>query len=263
MAALSPGRATLLSMGLRRLANGVWGLGPLAAGVLGCSLLQSVDGYEGPPLVAQDSSVLPDAAPDDADSAVTPPAACDGSAQCVDKNLCTNDTCTGGTCTHTIVQGNACGDDNPCNGQESCNSAGECEPGAPPGLDDGDPCTKDYCDAVKGVMHDPIDYPDITPVCFNNPCPADYYPISYACDPNCSVDCPYCLNSSACRRACGKTVNVCCNLGTNSCDVCPAGYSRVSGSEVSAMECGCPAANPPLPGTKVGCARNGAGGSGR
>jgi hypothetical protein len=42
-----------------------------------------------------------------------------------------------------------------CNGDEICES-GACTPGAPPVVDDGNPCTADTCDAVAGVEHTPL-----------------------------------------------------------------------------------------------------------
>jgi hypothetical protein len=90
---------------------------------------------------------------------------CNGSGACVpgappnvdDNNPCTVDTCTPGLgVTHLPVAGASCGDANPCNGEETCSASGACEPGAPPLVDDGNPCTADTCDATLGVRHQPI-----------------------------------------------------------------------------------------------------------
>lgn len=99
---------------------------------------------------------------------------------CDDNNLCTeNDRCeTGGTCTGDAViclapgecyndgicdpldgscvdqpkqAGAACGDNNFCNGLESCDGTGICEPGTSPVLcDDGNVCTQDACNLQDG-----------------------------------------------------------------------------------------------------------------
>jgi hypothetical protein len=51
--------------------------------------------------------------------------------------------------------GTTCDDGNVCDGVALCNAAGSCEPGTPPGLDDGNPCTEDGCDPLLGVKHTP------------------------------------------------------------------------------------------------------------
>lgn len=114
---------------------------------------------------------------------------CDGAGQCVpgapvpidDGNPCTVDTCTpeggiehvyvlpedGNPCTDAdcdvetgpvqlpAAPGTACPDGDLCNGDEVCDGAGACVAGAPPVVDDANPCTLDGCDDGDGVVHQP------------------------------------------------------------------------------------------------------------
>ncbi len=91
---------------------------------------------------------------------------CDGAGTCQpgtpptidDGNPCTADACdpVAGV-THTpLPSGTACTDANVCNGVETCDSAGVCQPGTPPTVDDGNACTVDACDPVTGVSHTPV-----------------------------------------------------------------------------------------------------------
>lgn len=92
---------------------------------------------------------------------------CDGAGACVagiaptvdDANPCTVDSCDPLTgVTHTaLVAGASCSDGNLCNGPETCDGRGRCDPGIAPVLDDGDQCTADTCDAATGVAHVAID----------------------------------------------------------------------------------------------------------
>lgn len=90
---------------------------------------------------------------------------CDGNGGCAvfsrpslsDGNPCTSDRCdlATGTVTHQLVAaGTACSDGDSCNGVELCNGVGNCLAGTPPLLDDGDPCTIDWCDSTFGVVHE-------------------------------------------------------------------------------------------------------------
>jgi Dictyostelium (slime mold) repeat len=73
---------------------------------------------------------------------------------CDDGNPCTTDGCNAATgCTFTPVpNGQSCGDLDPCNGLESCQS-GTCTQGTAPLCDDGNPCTVDDCDSNSGCTH--------------------------------------------------------------------------------------------------------------
>ncbi|MBN2195321.1 MAG: hypothetical protein JW751_21060, partial [Polyangiaceae bacterium] len=72
-------------------------------------------------------------------------------------NPCTADACDPVTgVTHLPVDdGTTCADADACNGDEIC-VAGNCMPGLPPAVDDGNPCTADACDPVTGVTHLPV-----------------------------------------------------------------------------------------------------------
>ncbi|MBN2194547.1 MAG: hypothetical protein JW751_17145, partial [Polyangiaceae bacterium] len=74
-----------------------------------------------------------------------------------DGNPCTADACDPVTgVTHLpVADGAACADADACNGDEIC-AAGNCMPGLPPAVDDGNPCTADACDPVTGVTHLPV-----------------------------------------------------------------------------------------------------------
>lgn len=50
-----------------------------------------------------------------------------------------------------VVNSN-CTDGDLCNGVERC-VAGVCQPGQPLECDDGDPCTRDFCDPTAGCAH--------------------------------------------------------------------------------------------------------------
>ncbi|MCH8968131.1 MAG: VCBS repeat-containing protein [Planctomycetes bacterium] len=52
-----------------------------------------------------------------------------------------------------------CDDDQFCNGAEVC-MAGQCQAGQAPNCDDGDLCTNDGCDPVKGCVSTPVACPD-------------------------------------------------------------------------------------------------------
>jgi RHS repeat-associated protein len=91
---------------------------------------------------------------------------CNGAGTCVagtllvidDGNPCTTDTCDplAGVSHVPAPVGTGCGDGNACNGDEVCDAAGICQPGAPPPLDDGNPCTVDTCAPATGVHHTPV-----------------------------------------------------------------------------------------------------------
>ncbi|HKY34351.1 MAG TPA: N-acetylmuramoyl-L-alanine amidase [Polyangiaceae bacterium] len=91
---------------------------------------------------------------------------CDGAGLCApgvapardDQNPCTLDDCDPSQgMTHTpLPAGTSCADANACNGNEMCSGAGVCEPGIPPLIDDGNPCTIDSCDPQYGVLIVPV-----------------------------------------------------------------------------------------------------------
>jgi len=76
---------------------------------------------------------------------------------CDDSNPCTDDVCTPNVgCEHTPNDANSCGDDDPCNGTESCQS-GTCFATQPLDCDDSNPCTDDVCTPNVGCEHTPND----------------------------------------------------------------------------------------------------------
>lgn len=90
---------------------------------------------------------------------------CDAVGSCVrgvapivdDGNPCTVDLCDpiGGVVHESVASGTSCSDGNVCNGDEVCDLAGQCRPGFPLEVDDGNPCTTDTCDPVAGLAHPP------------------------------------------------------------------------------------------------------------
>ena len=79
---------------------------------------------------------------------------CESASECDDNNICTTDSCSPSrTCVNEPV---SCDDGVFCNGAEVCNPAVGCEPGLPLVLDDGVPCTVDFCDDINDVIaHEP------------------------------------------------------------------------------------------------------------
>ncbi len=75
-----------------------------------------------------------------------------------DGNLCTADSCDPATGVQHVAlpSGTACANGDACDGAEVCNASGTCQSGAPPPIDDGNPCTADSCDPEDGVLHVPV-----------------------------------------------------------------------------------------------------------
>lgn len=81
------------------------------------------------------------------------PGECQTDSACDDKNPCSIDRCEAGACVNQLAEaGIACGDADFCNGDETCDGAGVCVPGAPVLVDDGEICTTDVCDAATGAV---------------------------------------------------------------------------------------------------------------
>lgn len=79
---------------------------------------------------------------------------------CDDSNVCTQDSCDptvpGGCVYAPVVDGEACGDADVCNGIEVCRG-GHCIAGTPLNCDDGNVCTTDLpCDPMLGCRYDPV-----------------------------------------------------------------------------------------------------------
>lgn len=122
---------------------------------------------------------------------------CDGAGVCLsgtpidldDGNPCTRGTCSPETGYRPVALrgGTSCADADACDGEEICDGAGVCEPGTPPRLDDGDPCTADVCEALTGVVHEYSDSPECradrsgwTLVAGSTPSPRDSAAVVYA-----------------------------------------------------------------------------------
>ncbi len=77
---------------------------------------------------------------------------CSTDAQCDDHNVCTDDSCSAGTCLHA-PNTSSCDDGNPCNTGDFC-SGGICRPGSGTiDCHDDNPCTDDSCLAFVGCHH--------------------------------------------------------------------------------------------------------------
>ncbi|MCM2334072.1 MAG: hypothetical protein NDI82_08990, partial [Anaeromyxobacteraceae bacterium] len=75
---------------------------------------------------------------------------------CADANPCTTDLCAEPAgCIHQALPSTAsCSDGNPCNGAETCDGVGRCQPGAPLLCVDGRVCTTDRCDPAIGCVYE-------------------------------------------------------------------------------------------------------------
>ena len=73
--------------------------------------------------------------------------------QCDDGNFANGDCCSS-TCQFESA-GAPCPDANVCNGDETCDGAGNCNPGSVLDCDDGNLCTQDSCNPLTGCVNDP------------------------------------------------------------------------------------------------------------
>ena len=72
---------------------------------------------------------------------------------CNDGNSCTQDSCDAkGGCQHSAQSGTPCNDGNACSNDDKC-AFGVCKAGALSQCDDGNLCTLDVCDALKGCLY--------------------------------------------------------------------------------------------------------------
>jgi len=179
--------------------------------------------------------------------------ACDDNATCLpETGVCACDVgfvdrgtgCIPADCTTD----EACDDGNLCNGTETC-VLGECQPGTPIPIDDGDPCTNDRCDPETGeVDHIPVSTDDGDP-CTTGTCDGDTGEIiqtpldcgALFCD---STDgaCVQCLNDDHCAGS-SRCENRLC---TATCD------DGIRNGTEEDVDCGgeCPPC--PTPGEDVG-----------
>jgi hypothetical protein len=97
---------------------------------------------------------------------------CESAEDCADEEPCTEHECSGGRCqTLPAAAGTSCEDGDVCNGVARCDGRGRCVAGPAPVIDDGNACTRDSCDPVLGVRHEPVEIDD------GDACTVD------ACDP--------------------------------------------------------------------------------
>ncbi len=76
---------------------------------------------------------------------------CTTDPECNDSNPCTNDACSGGTCSHTNNTA-TCSDGSTCTTGDVC-SGGSCTAGTALNCNDGNACTDDACDPGTGCTH--------------------------------------------------------------------------------------------------------------
>jgi RHS repeat-associated protein len=71
-----------------------------------------------------------------------------------DGNPCTHDACdaVAGVSHSPQEEGSSCSDFNACNGAETCNAVGACQPGTPIPTNTGGPCSIGSCDPFTGVV---------------------------------------------------------------------------------------------------------------
>jgi hypothetical protein len=186
--------------------------------VVGCTIVDSVDGYAGPPIKKNEP--------------------CKSNLECNDDNPCTADECVADLCEHAILAGKSCGDGDLCNGDETCDETGACLHGVAPEVEDDDLCTKDSCDPKTGVKHVPVIYDPITICTVDLTCPADYFLREVICSPDCPPDPQFGVNGVICERICKPELTVCC--GDCTATTCPAGYEP-AGFQASTCICGQPA----------------------
>ncbi len=133
---------------------------------------------------------------------------------CADGVACTTDACDEGTdsCTHAASNA-ACDDGLWCNGAETCDPVGGCQPGTPPSCDDGVACTTDACDEGADSC---------THAASNAACDDGLFCTEDACDPvqGCQHSARGCDDGVACTTdACDEETDSCTHAASNAaCD---------------------------------------------
>ncbi len=145
---------------------------------------------------------------------------------CDDGNACTDDGCDAQKgCQHAANAG-VCSDGNVCTVLDSC-QGGWCMPGGPKTCDDGNPCTSDFCDAIKGCQATD----NVLPCDDGNPCTDSDLCKSGFCNPGspkvCADGNPCTADSCDSKKGCIFTViTPACDDG-NQCtlgDQCQGGF---------------------------------------
>jgi hypothetical protein len=188
--------------------------------------------------------------------------ACTTDAECEDRDPCTRNECVDERCAVALVpRGTSCDNDTVCDGVATCDANGRCAEGAPPALDDGNPCTIDACDPKRGVTHESIPVDDFD-ACTSDSCDRSTGSIAHAslaiddgndctadsCDPRtgvkhvqpdavytCEASCdhgfhvasrtpsPECGSDDALRSFCAPN----CGASFYTCETsCPRGYTK-------------------------------------
>jgi hypothetical protein len=95
---------------------------------------------------------------------------CATSTDCQDQDPCTRHECIDELCVVSLApRGTSCDNDTLCDGLSTCDQNGRCVAGAPPLVDDGNPCTIDSCDPKRGVLHESVPVDDFD-ACTNDTC---------------------------------------------------------------------------------------------
>ncbi len=122
-------------------------------------------------------------------------ASCTEDSECDDADLCTDDTCSSGSCSNTPVS---------CPTSDACQEA-TCDPISGCGeqtvvCDDGNPCTDDRCDTASGCVYETMD-----PCCGDGVCDG-----GERCD-TCPADCISGDGTSGCGNGTCETGEDCLN----------------------------------------------------
>jgi hypothetical protein len=175
-----------------------------AAAIAGCTLVDSVDGYEGPAASGGTAGAFDGGgvgggagSGGTGGSSGAAGASCTLPAECDDDDLCTDDACWGGGCINDAID--------------------------PATIPDDNTCTDDFCDPKSGIQHVLPSSPALQVLqCGSVTCPAGYYVRKLSCIPECGAcDPTFCVN------------------GGNDCEAadCPSGYAM--GATLSTGDCGC------------------------
>lgn len=173
---------------------------------------------------------------------------------CSDSSPCTADACVAGACQAPPVKpGTSCDDGNVCNGVSEC-SGTTCTAGTPLNCDDGNPCTIDSCDPVKGCTYTPdpgASCNDGDPCTTGEKCDANGKcggGVVNSCDDNepCTAD--------ACKE--GKCVNTPVKAGTSCDDGNGCTTTDTCNDSGKCVGTGGPSCDDDKPCTKNACAAN-------